>query len=558
MVKRSWLMGLVGVVTACSDAPVEASASSSSVGNESSSGTTGPDAITTTSDASSSDVSSATVTADSTSTHGSTTDPSETMQTTTDTSTTAVDETTQSGTTGVATTGVATTGVVTTGVTETSTSTSESSETATTERTSDGTSNSGSESGQLGLDVGGGGAVCGDGMLDEGEVCDDANLIGGDGCEADCTSSDDVQPIWTLEQGGPFGFADCGGGVAFDSEDNLILAGIWEDQIWVGKYDVDYVQVWEATYPAVSGAGGCMWVRVAVDPAGNVAVIGPQDSATLYDVFVALLDPDGAEQWTATFAGPFAQTDEAGDITFDLAGNVLVTGALASAPMTASFWVEKLSPAGATLWSDSVVGAGGWINDGRGIAADAEGNVWSVGATCPQLFETDIFMRRYDAGGEILATDNIVGVDDASQDLAYDIVLDEFGDRIVVGTYRVDADVDNNDTWVRRYEGDVEQWMTTFDGSGPFDVAVGVALAPDGTVVTSGVIYDAPEGGLRNRWLAKLEADGTPIWERRVHESSSEGWNGVAVASDGRIAVAGVAAFAFPWAAEARYAVYPP
>jgi cysteine-rich repeat protein len=407
----------------------------------------------------------------------------------------------------------------------------------------------------------GGGAVCGNGIVEDGEFCDDENLVGGDGCEADCSSSDDVQPIWELEQGGPFGFSDCGGGVAFDGEDNLILAGIWNDQIWVGKYDTSYSQIWEVTYPAVSGAGACMEVRVAVDAADNDAVIGPQDAMGFYDVFVAKLDPDGAEQWTQTFAGAFNNTDNAGDIAFDLEGNLLLAGELRTTEEYITFWVAKLTPDGGFLWSEEHVGAAAAsINGARGVAADPDGNVWGVGYETPQLFETDISMRRYDPDGEILATELIVGVDASSQDIAYDVALDGLGDRIVVGTYRVDAGVDDNDAWMRRYVGGVEQWMTTFEGTGPAeDFAVGVALAADGTIVTSGVMYDAPGDGLRNRWLAKLSADGTLLWERRYpHESTSEAWRTVAVASDGRIAVAGSASFAFPWSGEARYAVYPP
>ena len=30
-------------------------------------------------------------------------------------------------------------------------------------------------------------AVCGDGVLDPGEACDDGNTVDGDGCQADCT-----------------------------------------------------------------------------------------------------------------------------------------------------------------------------------------------------------------------------------------------------------------------------------------------------------------------------------------------------------------------------------
>lgn len=432
-------------------------------------------------------------------------------------------------------------------------STASSTETSTSQETTSSTgAGSGSSSESTSSTTGG--PVCGNDILEDGETCDDGNLFGGDGCEDDCTSSDDMQPLWTLELGGPFGYADCGGGVAFDSEDNLVLAGIWEDQVWVAKYDSDYVQLWEVLYPSISGAGACHEVRVAVDAADNVGVIGHDPD---YGVQVAVLDVDGDEQWTATFNGP-AGGGNAGDIAFDLDGNVLVTGELFDVQNV--YWVAKLSADGTTLWEDTYQGPGCCINGGRGIAADADGNVWAAGYVSAQMFQTDVFMRQYDPDGNELATEEILGVDAAAQDIAYDLVLDDLGDRIAVGTYRVDAGVDDNDAWVRRYQGAGEQWMTSFEGTATVeDLALGVALAPDGTIVVSGFMFNAPADGDRNRWLAKLSAEGAPIWQRRaLDESSDEGWRGVAVASDGRIAVAGVASFAFPWIGDARFAVYPP
>ena len=404
----------------------------------------------------------------------------------------------------------------------------------------------------------GGGDLCGNGMLDDGEVCDDGNEVGGDGCEPDCTSSDDVQPLWELEHGGPFGYADCGGGVAFDTEGNLILAGLWADEIWVGKYDTDYALLWEVFYPAVSGLGGCMEVRVAVDAADAVAVIGPQGPSQ--DVFVAKLDADGGELWTQTFAGDGIAGGVPGDIAFDLEGNVLVAGELTDAMTNMQFWLTKLTPDGDEVWADTHAGPGCCVNGARGVAADTDGNVWAVGYESSGMYLTQVFMQQYDAAGGILDTLVIPSVDGSSgHEIAYDVALDTFGDRIVVGTHRVDAGVDDNDAWVRRYVGGAEAWMTWFEGTGPAeDFALGVALAPDGTIVSAGVMYDAPEDGLRNRWLAKLSEDGTPLWQRRVDESSTDFWVSVAVAADGRIAVAGLSGFAFPWGAEARFAVYPP
>jgi cysteine-rich repeat protein len=542
MRRLSYLLPLA-VAGACADDAAEASSGSSGSSTADAS-TNGPTTVvdstaTTTSDATTSssastDDSSSTATEGSTSSDVSSTSTTATSENTTDSSSSSSEDTTQGPTTGSESTGM----------TESTSSASESTTSAVTTETTE------SETG---------GSVCGNGIIEDGEVCDDADLVGGDGCEDDCTSSDDVQPIWTLEQGGAFGFADCGGGVAFDSEDNLILAGIWEDQIWVGKYDLDYVQLWEVTYPAVSGAGGCMTVRVAVDADDNVAVIGPQDANGFYDIFVAKVDAEGAELWNDVFAGAYNNTDNAGDISFDIDGNILLAGELRTTLEYYSFWVAKLTSDGVVVWSDEHAGAAGGSNAALGVATDEVGNVWGVGFETPQLFETDSLMRQYDSDGVLLSNEVIVGVDANSQDIAYDVTLDAQGDRIVGGTFRPDEGIDDNDAWVRRYVGDVEQWATTFEGTGPAeDFAVGVALAPDGTILTSGVMYDAENEGLRNRWLAKLSADGVRVWERRIDESSSEAWVSVAVSTDGRVAVAGSAGFAFPWSTEARYAVYPP
>ena len=61
--------------------------------------------------------------------------------------------------------------------------------------------------------------------------------------------------------------------------------------------------------------------------------------------------------------------------------------------------------------------------------------------------------------------------------------------------------------------------------------------------------------GLRY-WVARLALDGAIVWERRRDEAGT--WLAVAVAPDGRVAVAGFSSYAFPYDFEARFAVYPP
>src|SRR5262249_41820678 len=56
-------------------------------------------------------------------------------------------------------------------------------------------------------------SICGDGVVDPGEACDDGNNENGDGCEADCTISHGILPRSTLPHGAlPASPSSCGNG----------------------------------------------------------------------------------------------------------------------------------------------------------------------------------------------------------------------------------------------------------------------------------------------------------------------------------------------------------
>src|SRR5690606_31737657 len=80
-----------------------------------------------------------------------------------------------------------------------------------TEGTTSGTGSTGAEStGEVEL--------CGNGVVDEGEECDDGNTINGDGCNADCRPSETLE--WSVVYDGGNG-DDCAEAVAADSAGNV-------------------------------------------------------------------------------------------------------------------------------------------------------------------------------------------------------------------------------------------------------------------------------------------------------------------------------------------------
>ncbi|WP_437676284.1 DVUA0089 family protein [Sorangium sp. So ce131] len=110
-------------------------------------------------------------------------------------------------------------------------------------------------------------AFCGDGVLEDPELCDDGNTAGGDGCSAACeldTPSPEVEPNGTAAE------ADARGALTL----NALVSGAIEP---LGDVDVFAVDV-----PSASD------IRIATFSAGSLS-----DCLEGFDTFVQLLDRDG-------------------------------------------------------------------------------------------------------------------------------------------------------------------------------------------------------------------------------------------------------------------------
>jgi hypothetical protein len=156
-----------------------------------------------------------------------------------------------------------------------------------------------------------------------------------------------------------------------------------------------------ATY--LGGAGNDRALGIALDPAGNIVVVGETESANFpvwasaqpasggfRDAFLVKLNPSGSTILFSTFLGG-RSADSAAGVAVDPQGNIFVAGSTASDnfPRLNAFqnsfggvqdaFLAKFSPAGALLASSYLGGSG--FDRATGIAVDPSGQPLVVGGT---------------------------------------------------------------------------------------------------------------------------------------------------------------------------------
>lgn len=161
--------------------------------------------------------------------------------------------------------------------------------------------------------------VCGDGVVEGDELCDDGNDAPGDGCEG-CVPP--VQEVWTrVFEGSLEGDHDSALGVAFTPDGRLYVVGCegisamngGDRDIIVRRLDVDGTQLWERSFGA--GWYDCAY-KVAVTADDGAVVIGGLSVEGLPDrPWAARYGVDGDLLWTFTSEAP--ADDELRDVAVD-------------------------------------------------------------------------------------------------------------------------------------------------------------------------------------------------------------------------------------------------
>lgn len=333
---------------------------------------------------------------------------------------------------------------------------------------------------------------------------------------------------------------------------------------------------------AVSGGGenSDMGFAVASDSAGNAVLVGRiADAATLagarlapmgdHDAAIAKFDRDGQLVWTRRPGG--SGRDSAQDVAIDAEGNALVTGffrdtgdfggANAASAGHRDVFVAKYDPAGALVWLRRAGGSN--IDEGRGIAADGNGNVLVTGGFEKQAsFAEDVSVTAEEGGNAFVAKyardGTLLWVTQAGGDgyaWGNSVASDSAGNILVTGAFEIEAAFDDEtlksagdlDIFVAKYDPDGNlMWVQSAGGSGR-DGAYSVTTDMADNVLVSGFFNRTvnfndirlKSVGDKDAFVAKYAPDGTLAWAISLGGRGDDSARGIASDASGNALLTG-------------------
>lgn len=383
------------------------------------------------------------------------------------------------------------------------------------------------------------GPHCGDGIEHGGEDCDDGDQINGNGCNINCIVSASV--LWTHT-------ADLGTALALDvDEDDGVLVGYSYSEF---QYlDADGNVGWEGSYSYPSGTQETVesvdfhalegWViagRATTDANGN-------------DIWWRRYSADGNVDGTTTYDNPSHTSDGIGGAALDSSGRLYVFGG-SSLNGDYDVWLRKFDVDGEEMWTQPYDGGG---DDFTGaIAIDADDYIVVGGSTEVDGEGRNTWLRKYSPEGAMQWEDT-ASSNGPFIDRIDDIAIGTDGAVAVIG-----SEADN--IWMRKFDSDGSvQWTDTYDGPSDIDctgqycflsdIGNGVAVDSVGAIIFVGshvVPGDGVDTDTKSTWIRKYDADGSELWTNEVDApefSLVQGARDVIVTSTDDIVVAGVSDF---------------
>jgi cysteine-rich repeat protein len=313
--------------------------------------------------------------------------------------------------------------------------------------------------------------------------------------------------LWTQVLDPSTGFDDRGHGVDVDAQDNIYVSGdigVSESasDVWLAKLDPGGQMQWQYTFDGPEGTND-IGEDVAIDTGGNAYVVGSvRVAANDADIFVAKVDPAGVEVWTDIVAGPNVLEDRAMGVDVDADGNAIVTGFVSDDGFKRDVWLRKYDPAGGEVWTtiwDSTLGG---VDAGYDVAVAPDGSIGVAGSTPVIATNEEVWLGRFDADGALVWQKDFGGPM-ILNDHGLGIATDSESSFVVVGFKGV-GDTDS-DIWLRKWDvGGNVVWTQSFRGDGlDRDQALAVAVDGNDDIAATGEIR--PEANNNGEiWVAKL------------------------------------------------------
>lgn len=306
----------------------------------------------------------------------------------------------------------------------------------------------------------------------------------------------------------------------------FIFCSLFCGMIFAAEGDV----IWTRTYNGPADGSDEGW-GIAVDESGNVYVTGYEAvTGESYNIWVRKYDTNGEEVWTRTHNDADNGWDQGCAVAVDGSGNVYVTGYEAVTGENRNIWIRKYDSGGNEVWTSTYNDISDWDDEGHSITVDGSSNVYVTGQVTVTDEGFNIWVRKYDSDGNEFWTRTYNGPADGS-DAGRGIVVDRNGNVYVTGWETVTGESYN--IWVRKYDwrGN-EVWTRTHNGPANLtDAGWGIVVDGSGNVYVTGC--EVVTGESNNIWVRKYDADGNEVWTRTYNGTANQPDYGYGIAVDG-------------------------
>ncbi len=261
------------------------------------------------------------------------------------------------------------------------------------------------------------------------------------------------------------------------------------------------------------------------------------------DAFVVKHDALGTQLWVRQFGTNAADTVTA--IAAD-AGGVYAVGRTEGAlpgytgQGGGDAFIRKYSPEGTELWTrqfgtDVPDEALGVAVDGTGVYVVGTTSGALPGQTSGSLGQADVFLRKYDANGEIVWTRQF---GTSSGDRGNAVAADSSGVYIAGTTGGpLVSPAAGTDSFVRKYDtnGNVLWTRQITSETNQIDIAYAIAVHSSGVYVSGETVAtfagQTKIGGLYDAWARKFDLSGNVVWTKQLGTTNDDTAFGIAVSS---------------------------